>query len=217
MNKAYGTNIFLVDISLGQDRNGLELAKRIREVDREGYIIFSTSHPELTTMAYNMNVGALNYLYKSDKNFKANLYQAFDQIVKETEGKREDYPVAGEEVIISAGKNVYKLNVESITHIETHGRRRCLIIHTKDQNIESKMTLKEIMSLLPDYFIRGHKSCIVNTRLIRSIVFENEVYIGKLSTGELVTISKKYYSDVVQEMKSNIGLMFDYFRDGFCF
>lgn len=58
------TNIYFLDVDLNSYINGLELAKEIRKFDINGYIIFLTSHAELTLLTFQYKVRAMDYILK---------------------------------------------------------------------------------------------------------------------------------------------------------
>ncbi|HBL8261868.1 TPA: response regulator, partial [Listeria monocytogenes] len=55
-----GMGLYFLDIDLGQpDMNGFELAQEIRKFDPRGFIIFITTHAELSYMTFTYKVEAL--------------------------------------------------------------------------------------------------------------------------------------------------------------
>ena len=77
-------NIYLLDIELAANVNGLNLAQKIREYDYLGYIIFITSHTEhsVTALAYKLKI--LDFIDKTDRQFKKCLSECFDTVIKES-------------------------------------------------------------------------------------------------------------------------------------
>lgn len=58
-----GMGLYFLDIDLGQpDMNGFELAQEIRKFDPRGFIIFITTHAELSYMTFTYKVEALDYI-----------------------------------------------------------------------------------------------------------------------------------------------------------
>lgn len=61
-----GMGLYFLDIDLGQpDMNGFELAQEIRKFDPRGFIIFITTHAELSYMTFTYKVEALITLLKT--------------------------------------------------------------------------------------------------------------------------------------------------------
>lgn len=58
--------VFFLDIEIKtEEKKGLDVAKKIREIDPYAIIVFVTSHSELMPAAFKLQVGALDYLDKS--------------------------------------------------------------------------------------------------------------------------------------------------------
>ena len=68
---------------------------------------------------------------------------------------------------VSHGELDYFLKYPEIIFMETDGNR--LAVHTKDKIFSTKQKLYELEELLPPYFMRVSKSCILNIKEIRSI------------------------------------------------
>ncbi|MBA5760556.1 response regulator, partial [Escherichia coli] len=57
MPRHQGMGLYFLDIDLGQpDMNGFELAQEIRKFDPRGFIIFITTHAELSYMTFTYKV-----------------------------------------------------------------------------------------------------------------------------------------------------------------
>ena len=75
-------NVYLLDIDLHTNINGLSLAQKIREYDYLGYTIFITSHTELGMTALSYKLKILDFIDKSNKDFKARLNSCFDAVIR---------------------------------------------------------------------------------------------------------------------------------------
>lgn len=67
-------NIYFLDIDFGEEEknyNGLNLAKKIRNLDSNAYIIFITSHIELSFHTFQLNLKVFDYINKATFNLKA--------------------------------------------------------------------------------------------------------------------------------------------------
>ena len=51
-----GTGIYFLDVELNANIDGIELASRIRNFDPRGFIIFITTHPELSYLTFKYRV-----------------------------------------------------------------------------------------------------------------------------------------------------------------
>ena len=60
--------IYFLDVELKASIDGIELGKIIRKYDSKGYIVFVTSHMELSNLTFKYKVQALDYISKFDAN-----------------------------------------------------------------------------------------------------------------------------------------------------
>ena len=56
--------IYFLDIALGVDMTGLTLAQEIRKYDPRGFIIFVTTHSEMSYMTFIYKLEALDFILK---------------------------------------------------------------------------------------------------------------------------------------------------------
>ena len=72
----------LVDMAndLGADINGINLGEEIRQLDPTGYIIFITTHAELSHLTFKYKVEALDYIIKDD--FSEDLYFIYRMLIR---------------------------------------------------------------------------------------------------------------------------------------
>ena len=54
--------IYVLDIALNSDINGIQLASQIRDMGRRSKIIFITTHTELSLMVFQYQVEALDFI-----------------------------------------------------------------------------------------------------------------------------------------------------------
>jgi len=187
------SNIYLLDIELGNNTTGLQIAKKIRTIDFDGYIIFLTSHVELTSSTFNYNLKALNFIDKSNPNIASLLFSAFDQIQIESNVSTINvgtlnYPYKSAH---------YNIPYNDILFIETQGNRRNLMIHTKLKSFEFPDSLSSIEKLLPSYFYRCHKSYIINPKKVEVIQSAPPAYCVSFNDSLTCYISKKHINGLV--------------------
>ncbi len=66
LKKSENTGLYFLDIDLKSSKNGLMLAKEIREYDPRGFIVFITSHSEMSFITFQYKVEALDFILKND-------------------------------------------------------------------------------------------------------------------------------------------------------
>jgi DNA-binding LytR/AlgR family response regulator len=129
--------------------NGIEIARRIREVDAKVGIVFLTTILNHVLEAYE--VKADNYLIKPLR---------YSRFLKEAEQARTR---SGQNrfFIETNANGVYKIYTKSIRYIETEGHNTR--IHTETDSILSYKRMKDHeQALFEPYFIRCHTGYIVN-------------------------------------------------------
>ena len=157
-------DIFLVDIQL-EDGNGYELAKRIRKIDKYklNHIIFITAVPTHAMMAYE-NIHCYSYILKPID--QALLEEQLFTLIKFGTKKMEKDDVIKIELDLKSCK--YIINADEIIYLEAINQKKYLIT-TKDRIELTRTTMTTMMNKLPDFFIRCHKSFIINKNRIEFV------------------------------------------------
>ncbi len=177
--KSYLFDMILLDIQMGKI-NGIELAKQIREVDKNVIIAFISGMADYVFEGYN--VQAIQYLLKPINQDK--LIELLN-IAKSMTLKKHKH------LIITNSNDKKKINYDQIYYIESMGHN--VIIHTEFEEINWKNNLKDISEdLLKNGFTITHRSYIVNLKHIEEVCKERCI----LSNNKEVPISRNSYKSV---------------------
>lgn len=189
-NYPENVDIFLLDIKMDK-LNGMEIAKKIREIDKkEVEIIFTTSIVKYIQDGYE--VRAYRYLLKPIKF--DDLKKHLTSCIKEINEKKENY------IVVNGKNDVYKINISHITYIEIQNKD--MTIHTIDKDYNIKMSIDKIEKELSRYnFFRCHKSFLVNISYIENI----KQYIAILENKDEVPISRYRFKETKIRFLSYIG------------
>ncbi len=189
-NYPENVDIFLLDIKMDK-LNGMEIAKKIREIDKkEVEIIFTTSLVKYIQDGYE--VRAYRYLLKPIKF--DDLKKHLTSCIKEINEKKENY------IVVNGKNDVYKINISHITYIEIQNKD--MTIHTIDKDYNIKMSIDKIEKELSRYnFFRCHKSFLVNISYIENI----KQYIAILENKDEVPISRYRFKETKVRFLSYIG------------
>lgn len=171
--------LLFLDILLG-DGNGLQFAKHLRKEKRSMDIIFISSSKDYAIESYD--VSPLYYLLKPIQSEA--LESALDQFLNKT--------ITQSICFTTSKRGLLHIYLADVKYFEIYGHE--IIIHTKNGAAERcSGTLKNMEELLPSMsFIRPHRSYLVNLDQIREIFR----YRIRLSSGELIPISKSLYNKV---------------------
>ena len=173
-------DMLLLDIDLGDEMNGMDLARRIRQKDDGITILFVTGLPEYMSQGYD--VRACHFLVKPVEEEK--LKSVLDRALKQT-GNREAY------VLLETETEAEKIPVSRILYAEafSHTAALYLVPESGEKAIckEIKMCLGDLAELLPRAgFFRCHRSYLVHLPYIRRID-RTQIY---LDYGAVIPVSR---------------------------
>lgn len=186
------TNIYIIDIDLKASINGLDIAKEIRQKDYLGYIIFLTSHTDLKSSTFDLYLKAISFIDKQE-DFRQKLTETLNQISIETREKPNHNTITFKHL-----GRLTCIHCDDILFVETSHIKRRLLIHTFSGHYEFSGTLKEILDKLPGYFVRCHKSYVLNPKHITEIDLSQALCTAYFKNSKTCAISKKYVKDTVQ-------------------
>jgi len=190
-------HLYVLDIDLKDGITGFQLAKEIRTFDPNGYILFITSHIELMGQVFLHNLKAISFIYKSDPLLNERISSVMDQIYLET-CLQENDSVVEAQLMYQYKSNYYKINYTDISLIETDPIKRRLQIYTDKDVYPCQIKLKDLYEDLPDYFIRLHRSIVVNVNAIKNISMNEGLYTAVLKSNKLLPISRSYVEEVIR-------------------
>ena len=172
-------DIIFMDIEMN-GLNGVETAKRIRDVHRKSIIIFVTAYSDFVFQGYE--VKALNYILKPFKPEK--IADVLNQALAELNQMHDIF------YSIEQKSGTYKLNLTNTIYFSSDKRKVCAI--TTSDNIEFYDKLDELLNKLPSFFVRIHQRYIININFA-SAVEGNEVIVN----GETLPVSRAYKQNLI--------------------
>lgn len=194
--KECDVDIVFLDIQM-PDINGLELRNKVKENIE---IIFTTASSKYALQAFDGNV--TDYLVKPIN--EKHLTRAIKKAKKNVELRRQleikSSPILQTELQIKHNNKTHKICIDEILYIES--KKECLAYHINNGETLIKYgSLYKIEAELPkDFFIRIHRSFIVNKSYLKHY---NKKEI-KLKNNELLPIGKKYSNTVVDYLSISI-------------
>lgn len=175
--KSMDYHAVFMDIKLG-GRNGLEVARILRDRDYKGEIIFSTSYSIYQTDGFS--VKASGYLVKPVPAEKVK--KCMDQVLKSIS--------KGTYCFTSKG-DFYQIDYSSIFYFSS-AKRHYIEIVTDEGRYLQKESIKIIITRLPDNFQQCHRSVIVNMDQY-SQLRRNELV---MKNGDRFTVSENYINSI---------------------
>lgn len=173
-------DLLILDIQM-KDINGMELAKKVRAMDRNVKIIFLTGIKDYVFEGYE--VGAARYILKPLK--EKEFFKTLDSIGEEVKESGTSYFIFSYQ-----GENI-KLSYEEIIKIEVDGHYvNMLTIDNEYRWKESLLKIKE--SLESKGFVMANRSVLVNVMHIEKITKASCIMCGDI----FVPISRNSYKAV---------------------
>lgn len=192
--QANEVDLIFLDIEM-PELSGIDLAKTLSSSVK---VIFTTAHRDYAIESYELDV--VDYLLKPisyQRYFKSitkylNLVSGYTKLISESDNAAaQDSPSSKNTIYIYADKKNYKVYLEDILYLES--LKDYVRIHTSDQKLVTKSTISHYTDLLPDTFVRIHRSFIVNKSKITAYT-NQDVEIGKKE----IPIGVSYKKDVAE-------------------
>lgn len=181
----YEDCLYILDIDLKQDKNGLLLGREIRNIDEyKGEMIYITAHVYQMHSVFKYKLKILDFIDKG-YNMEKDLKEALNVYIKIYKDKMEK-----ESLIFKVGGTVFVIKPSEIICVETDKYKKKVIIYTVNEQISANFTLKEIQKELTDQFVQIHRSIIVNKEHIKRIEHVNDDLCVVL-TGDIKEIVSK--------------------------
>lgn len=167
------TGIYFLDIDLSCDMNGLSLAQEIRKKDKRGFIVFVTTHSEMSYMTFSYKVEAMDFILKDNPDeMKIKIKQCIVDAYKRYSSPQN---LDSKVFKYAIGDKEYCIKMKDITYIETSDTPHKLVLHSSNCIQEIQGVLKDVLELLDDNFYMIHRSFIVNKEYIQTINVKDKI------------------------------------------
>lgn len=176
-------DVIFLDISM-RGQNGMELARQIREKEKDVILVFVTSDASYVFDGYE--VGAYRYLMKPVDEKK--LWEILDYARTQKEVEEENY------ILVKKDSQSVRVNLKDIIYIEAQKHYVNLCMENKE-SINIKIAFTELLQETQeksDTILLTHRSYAVN--------IEKVVRIGRtecvLSDSSVIPVSRSFYKEV---------------------
>lgn len=167
------SGLYFLDVDLKSNINGIKLAELIREYDPRGFIVFVTTHAEMSYLTFIYKVEAMDYIIKDNyQNVNARIHQCIINANKKYTSKTT---AIQKNFNIKAKDKIINVEYDKILFFETSTIIHKVILHAIDRQIEFYSNMKNIEENLDDRFYRCHRSFLVNKDNIKEIDISNKI------------------------------------------
>lgn len=174
--------IYLLDINIRENENGLRYAKKIRDTDKLSNIIFLTNYYSYFQEAHKYILSIYDFIEK-DSDYLERIEKHTNDIIN---AKLSNDLFYYEEKDI-----VFQLRKNDIYYIYKEKNKRYLVMVTKNSYFYIKISLNTILEMLDKRFKMVHRSCIANNDVIR--IFNYKEGYFELENGERVNMLSRNY------------------------
>lgn len=190
-----GSGLYFLDVDLKSNINGIHLAEKIREYDPRGFIVFITTHAEMSYLTFMYKVEAMDYIIKDNyNNIKERVHQCIINANSKYSLKVTDIQ---KNFTIKVNDKFINIEYNKILFFETSKTTHKIIIHAIDRQVEFYARMKEVEDKLDNNsFYRCHKSFIVNKDKIKEIDTKNR--IAYMINGEECLISTRAIKGLIE-------------------
>lgn len=153
-------DLMFLDIQM-PDLSGIDFLKSLT---KKPIIIFTTANPNYAIESYAL--GVMDYLLKpiSFERFLKAVNKAVEVIQYKKSGNED----AGDYIVIKAERRLYKVEYHDIIYIE--GLSEYVTFHLREgKKLVSFEALKNLEKVLPNNFLRIHRSFIINKKEVKSL------------------------------------------------
>ena len=181
-------DVIILDINLKSNLTGLDIANQLRKQHNKAYIIFTTAHAEFVFLAYKCKT--FDFLCKpvAQERLEETVLRLFDDIKNNSSDKS---------YIRLDNKNTI-INGNEVQYIRRDGMK--IIFHTKSRDYEIYSSFAKIQDLLPNNFIRCHKSFIANINNIEKL--EPSTNLIYFKDNDYCDIGPKYKEEFMKGVNS---------------
>lgn len=202
-NDRSGANLFILDIDLHEEYNGIQIAKKIRERDMQSNIIFISSHIELISYIFIHNLKVITFIDKMDPYFDQRLFSALKVVLDEMKiMKKKNKAIAVEVLQYQYKGYYYRIPFNEIVGIETNTVKRGLVINTDQKRYLYRTSMKELLEILPKEFVQIHRSIVVNGGRVREVSNTDSTYSILMDDMTTYPASHRYVGNIIKYLNS---------------
>ncbi len=189
-------NIDIVCVDITPD-GSINLAKGIRKINRHAYIILVATI-DISPMEYmrpEIMAGSLLIRKYSEKQ----LHDVFDSAFKNYLGEFDSDEDKEDMYVLESREGRRLIPYSQIYYIEARDKK--IVIGCASSEVTCYDTIAGLMEVLPDYFVRCHRSFIINRKkVVKVILSKNEI---EMQNDIFIPISRSYKQELRELYSDN--------------
>lgn len=187
--RAQQIDLLLLDLQLNGE-NGFDLLEEVTSYSFHTIIISANTDQALIAFEY----GVLDFIAKPFTVDR--LRKAFSRL----EDRRDDNSPQMARLQVKKRGQVLVVPIDQVSYIKAAGNYSQLHLKDGSQHLHEK-SLVGLLSLLPDYFVRIHRSTLCDSRQIMKLLRHGAgKYEAVLYNENILAVGRQYYQAVVQKI-----------------
>lgn len=193
INGKNSCSIYFISVNLKGNLEGLKIAREIREVDPNGFIILTTSNTENLHLAFLYRLEVMDFILKDNY---AMMRKKIQQCLIDSQKRYLSQKDKSSEILtVKTSDSIRNFKFKDILFIETSSIPHKLILHTMDYEVEFYGKIKELLNILDSRFKRIHNSYLVNIENIKKI--DKSQKIVYMNNGEICLGSARLFKNII--------------------
>ncbi len=164
-------SLYFLDIDLGKDFDGIDVAQHIRTDNEFAQIVFITSHQELAMETLKRQIAPLDYIVKDEQSEKGQIENVLDGRHKLT---FVDNRTNERHLSFMIGARNFRIDITSIYFLETSVTPHKIILYGENLMYEFYGKMNDLEKEYPE-LLRVHKSFLINPKKIISVDYKSRM------------------------------------------
>ena len=188
--------IFFLDLEIKDDeKQGIDVAKAIREKDATAIIVFVTTHSEFMLLTYQSLVGAIDFI---DKNLNDQAFSERIELCLKEAMKHQIGNFGESSYLFETTKARIRVAYDDILYFETSPTVHRVILHTKTGQTEFYGTIAEVAKSDKRLF-KCHRSFVINVNNVTE--FDKSTRTAYFKNGSYCQVSRDKVKKLIAEMR----------------
>lgn len=164
--------LFFLDIEIkAEELKGLEVARKVREIDPYAIIVFVTTHSEFMPLSFRYQVSALDYI---DKELSPNDFEKRFETALLYANSKDSKSVAEDSFFFKSKVAQVQVPFNEILYVETSFSPHRVVLHTEKERMEFTASLAEVLEQ-EKRLLRCHRSFVLNPANVFKLDRKNKV------------------------------------------
>jgi len=191
------SGLYLLDVDLQSDINGIELAAKIKKMDVSATIVFITTYSEMMHYVFRLKIEAMEYILKDsppeeiEQRVIECMRVAYQRFLDGKHTKSKYFTV-------KIGEQKLNILYDDILFFESNtSRRNKILLHKSNSILEFYGTISDVSNLGPP-FCKCHQSFVVNVNYVKRIDSHNR--IAEMVDDTIIPISRRKMTEFLEYM-----------------